>query len=95
MIAPPDPKWRIFVHIDKQQRISADHTPICGTRSWSPGDVIVDRLGVEAMSQHRGIDPGTYTVYVGWFKDAERASATGPGVVAGMRVSAGTIDFLP
>jgi hypothetical protein len=80
-VAKPIPAgWRLFFHLDGPGGgfRNLDHVPVEGMmppERWHPGQTIRDtqRIAIPAGSQ-----PGTYTLYVGLYRGAERMPVTPP-----------------
>lgn len=68
-----EPGWRLFFHLEGPGGFrNLDHVPVEGAypmERWRPGQHIRDRL---AISFTPAMPPGTYTVYLGLFKGAQR-----------------------
>jgi hypothetical protein len=65
--------YKVFLHIDSgTQRINGDHEPVDGkypVTLWDEGDVILDRQTVSVPATN---PPGTYTLYVGFYRGETR-----------------------
>ena len=71
---PPPKGWRVFVHIEsKGTRLTADHDLFrCAPPDFKPGQIHQDKLGIEVKTSL----PGSYRIFVGWFRAGNRAKAT-------------------
>ncbi|MET0339720.1 MAG: glycosyltransferase family 39 protein [Polyangiales bacterium] len=72
--------YQAFLHVDAEgQRINGDHDPVDGmypVRLWTQGDIVVDRQRVSVPAT---ATPGTYTMYVGFFRGETRLKvSSGP-----------------
>jgi hypothetical protein len=86
--------YQSFLHVDTEgQRINGDHDPVDGmypVRLWNEGDIVVDRQRVSVPAT---TPPGTYTMYIGFFRGESRLKVlSGPKDDAD-RVQAGTIQI--
>jgi hypothetical protein len=85
--------YKVFLHIDSgSQRINGDHEPVDGTypvRLWDEGDVILDRQTVSVPATS---PPGTYTLYVGFYRGDSRLKVTQGSEDGAGRVRAGTVQ---
>ncbi len=85
--------YQAFLHVDAEgQRINGDHDPVDGmypVRLWDVGDIVVDRQRVSVPAT---TPPGTYTMYVGFFRGETRLKVqSGPNDAD--RVIVGTIQI--
>jgi arylsulfatase A-like enzyme len=71
------PGWRLFFHLDGPAGFrNLDHVPVEGLmpiERWRPGQELRDRQRIPIPP---GTPPGTYTLYVGAFRGAERMTVT-------------------
>lgn len=86
--------YQSFLHVDTEgQRINGDHDPVDGmypVRLWNEGDIVVDRQRVSVPAT---TPPGTYTMYIGFFRGESRLKVlSGPKDDAD-RVLAGTVQI--
>ena len=95
-IDSPETDYTTFVHVvDAGGEIVAqsDAQPLSGrypTSIWSPGEMIVDQLAIEA------IPPGEYQIHVGWYQwdTLERLPImSGEGAATDGRLSLGTVKL--
>jgi RNA polymerase sigma factor (sigma-70 family) len=69
--APILHSWRVFAHFDSStagHRQNADHDPVgeaCGTTTWRPGDVLVDRFSTTLSFAE------PYTLKIGFFRPSD------------------------
>ena len=84
--------FKVFVHIDSgAQRINGDHEPVDGTypvRLWDVGDVILDRQTVSVPATS---PPGTYTLFVGFYRGETRLKVKQGAEDGVSRIRAGTV----
>ena len=70
-------RWRLFFHLEGPAGYrNVDHVPVEGMmplERWRPGQVIRDRQRIPIPF---GSPPGTYTIYVGAFRGADRLRVT-------------------
>jgi hypothetical protein len=86
--------YQAFLHVDSAgQRINGDHDPVDGkypVRLWVQGDVVVDR---QRISVPATASPGTYSMYVGFFRGETRMKVVSGPKDDADRVIAGTIQI--
>jgi arylsulfatase A-like enzyme len=85
--------WKLFVHVEGPNKtfVNGDHAPARPFEWWRPGDIIQYPTTV---TMPRAI--GTYTVWVGLFHGAERATARAPHArIDNNAVAAATIEVAP
>jgi len=74
---PLAPGWRLFFHLEGPAGYrNLDHVPVDGLMPidrWRPGQVLRDR---QRIPMPPGTPPGTYTIYLGAFRGAERLPVT-------------------
>jgi choline-sulfatase len=82
--APLPAGWRLFFHLEGPSGYrNLDHLPVEGLmplESWRRGQVIRDRLRIPVPP---GTAPGTYTLYVGAYRAAQRLPVTPPSLADG------------
>jgi len=90
----PTHGWQVFVHIEGQfARVLGDHVPgLCGADGWKVGAVLRDTFDLE-LTTWRGLLPGVYDVYVGWFRKSHRAVARGRGPIRDHRAKVARITI--
>jgi hypothetical protein len=86
---PPPKGWRVFVHIEgKGTRFTADHDLFhCAPPDFKPGQIHQDNLGIEVKTAR----PGSYRIFVGWYRAGQRAKATSIKPTNMDRVEIGTL----
>jgi lipoteichoic acid synthase len=74
---PLAPGWRLFFHLEGPAGFrNLDHVPVDGLMPidrWRPGQVLRDR---QRIPMPPGTPAGTYTLYLGAFRGAERLPVT-------------------
>ena len=86
--------YQAFLHVDAEgQRINGDHDPVDGmypVRLWDQGDIVVDRQRIAVPST---ATPGTYTMFVGFFRGETRLKVLSGPKDDTDRVKAGTVQI--
>jgi len=86
--------YQAFLHVDSEgQRINGDHDPVDGmypVRLWDEGDIVVDR---QRISVPATTPPGTYTMYMGFFRGDTRLKVLSGPKDDTDRVLAGTVQI--
>jgi arylsulfatase A-like enzyme len=73
--------WRLFFHLEGPSGFrNLDHVPVDGLmplERWRPGQTVRDR---QRIAMPAGTPPGTYTLYVGAYRGAERLPVSPPAL---------------
>lgn len=90
--ATPPPGWKVFVHIEGPTRFTADHEPVRPFEWWRAGQFIQYTTTAQVPAHAQ---PGTYTVWLGIWKGAERMPVRGAVRAEAKRVALGTLEVKP
>lgn len=90
--APP-PGWKVFAHVEGPTRLSADHAPVRPLEWWQRGQFI--RYATK-LAVPRGAPSGTYTIWAGLWRGAQRMPARSAKVqVVQDRAAVATFEVTP
>jgi hypothetical protein len=80
------PGWRLFFHLEGPGGFrNLDHVPVEGMmplERWRPGQTIRDG---QRLAMPAGSSPGTYTLYLGLYRGADRMPVTPPSLSDGAK----------